>query len=135
ESGRRSQPVDKAALFRQITERRSDRQQVIDAVEQLRLGKLLADTKEHSIAIGALGRRSAWTEALALLRELCGTRGLEPNAISFGAATSACAAGRWALAVTLLDEALYRGLEVGAVLVSALVSSCSNGQQWDRALK
>jgi len=65
-------------------------------------------------------------------------RGVEPNAISFNAAISACASGggQWEKAVQLIDEMRQNGLEPDVISFSAAISACEKGGgQWEKAIQ
>ena len=62
------------------------------AVVGLRKQKLMRRMGEYTITISALGRKSSWSAALDLLREM--RRSWQrPNVISYSAAISACEKG------------------------------------------
>ena len=63
-------------------------------------------------------------------------RALTPNAISYNAATSACAAsGQWQRALELLEGMPQRALTPDVISYNAATSACEKGGQWQRALE
>ena len=60
---------------------------------------------------------------------------LEPNAISYGAAISACEKGKhWEQALILLPDRLRSWLEPNVISYNALISACEKCQHWEQAL-
>jgi pentatricopeptide repeat protein len=65
-------------------------------------------------------------------------RGIEPNAITYSAAISACEKGdgQWEMALELLNEMKERGIEPNVITYSAAISACEKGDgQWEKALE
>eukprot|EP00613_Pedinella_sp_CCMP2098_P060822 CAMPEP_0171986624 /NCGR_PEP_ID=MMETSP0993-20121228/274965_1 /TAXON_ID=483369 /ORGANISM="non described non described, Strain CCMP2098" /LENGTH=289 /DNA_ID=CAMNT_0012639535 /DNA_START=27 /DNA_END=896 /DNA_ORIENTATION=+ len=63
-------------------------------------------------------------------------RGVEPNAVSYNAAISACEKGRqWEKAVGLINSMHNRGVEPNVISYSAAISACEKGGQWEKAVE
>ncbi|CAJ1349354.1 unnamed protein product, partial [Effrenium voratum] len=103
---------------------------LVQTVDRLRRDGLLS-IKECSTAINALGRASAWPEALGLL---CGLRSdsLEPSSITYGAALGAVPS--WSICLSLIGQALQAGTPTGPIHITALIKSLSKGSDWARSM-
>eukprot|EP00929_Paragymnodinium_shiwhaense_P070278 TRINITY_DN35595_c2_g1_i2.p1 TRINITY_DN35595_c2_g1~~TRINITY_DN35595_c2_g1_i2.p1 ORF type:complete len:477 (-),score=114.01 TRINITY_DN35595_c2_g1_i2:142-1572(-) len=123
-----------ADVLRCLRDRSSQRPAVSDAVRQLLSGLAQSMTqKEHTVALGALGARSLWAEAVQLLA--VAREGDGPDTWTCNAAVSACEKGRqWAYASLILTTMKELGPEPDVVTYNAALSACEKAGQWSRAL-
>lgn len=94
------------AELEKLPQRKLDRLRWLDLIDAIRT------PKELGIVIGALGKRSSWRAAVALLHcALCHGGRLQPDLIVYNRVMAACERdGAWPWASSLLDALTKRGL-------------------------
>lgn len=84
--------------------------------------------------ISACEKVGCWQEALGLLKDALGMKGLGTNTISFNATISACEkASLWQLAIVLLKDMKLQKIKPSSVSVNAVISACGNAAEWQLA--
>lgn len=99
---------------------------------------LLPDLYAYNSSLLALARAGEWKPVLELLDKMESApaeRKLTPNAMSFGAAVSTCAAAKqWKLCWQLVGAMDERGVQPNAAFYAALLGACNRSGQWAKAL-
>lgn len=129
---RRHRRPDKAQLFEQLKQR----ELALDAAKALQRHGWLADAKQYTAAIRALGRAKHWRDALDLLHAMDDSkRGIRANAIVYSAAARATVreGQQWLLGVCLMDEAHCLAVELDVIAYSTAVLSSELTRQWELA--
>lgn len=109
-------------------------QELARAAAVLRDGGHLNDHREFTMVMKAFKLRGMWDYALASLIEML-QRSLEPDAICYNAAGSACVLGeRWDQALGILALMLREDLQPDVISYSSVISACAKCARWDWAL-